>query len=128
MIIVIAIIAILIALIAPNLVRYLDTANQRKVDAAAKTLYTAVNSYVVEQRAEGNAVDTSTEWKVTAGSAPGTGSIDTVLSEYFNDSEILTGGTYKMSCTVTLKSTNSKIEVVSAVWEENGAGTGNYPK
>lgn len=48
MIIVIAIIAILIALIAPNLMEFVQTANDTKVNAAAKTLYTSAQSYVTK--------------------------------------------------------------------------------
>lgn len=56
MIIVIAIIAILIALIAPNLISYLNTANETKVKANAKVCYTSANAWVAQMKVAGEAV------------------------------------------------------------------------
>ena len=56
MIIVIAIIAILIALIAPNLISYLNTANDTKVAANAKVCYTSANAWVAQQKVKGKSV------------------------------------------------------------------------
>lgn len=53
MIIVIAIIAILIALVAPNLISYLNTATDTKVAGNAKTCYTSANAWVAQLRIDG---------------------------------------------------------------------------
>lgn len=60
MIIVIAIIAILIALIAPNLISYLNTANETKVKANAKVCYTSANAWVAQQKVKGLSVGPAT--------------------------------------------------------------------
>lgn len=57
LIIVIAIIAMLIAMIAPNLTSFLDTASETTVRANAKTAYTSVNAWVTQQRVAGVALD-----------------------------------------------------------------------
>ncbi|MGN0142429.1 MAG: prepilin-type N-terminal cleavage/methylation domain-containing protein [Roseburia sp.] len=129
MIIVIAIIAILIALIAPNLVKYLDTAKQTKADAAAKTLYTATNTYLADQYAKGASVSTkpsggtNVTWTVSSKTTSST-DLKAILSEYFNPNEIGEDGTYKMSCTVQFDANGN---VAKVTWED-GAATGTYPK
>ena len=61
LIIVIAIIAMLIAMIAPNLTSFLDTASEATMNANAKTAYTSVNAWVTQQRVAGVALpDAST--------------------------------------------------------------------
>lgn len=115
MIIVIAIIAILIALIAPNLQKFLDTAKQTKADAAAKTLYTSVSTYLVDkytQGGSGNITDTWTE-------KTSTNDFKEFQKDYLNENEIRDNVKY------TIKIESGK--VVSVVWEEDGL-TGKYPK
>lgn len=109
MIIVIAIIAILIALIAPNLQKYLNTAKQTTVNAAAKTIYTSANTYLVELYTEGNP-HTTGDW--SNDNEPGD-----FAGEYLNDSE-MEGMTY----TVKVKDS-----VVYAVKCSDGTFTGYYP-
>lgn len=53
LIIVVAIIAMLIAMIAPNLTSFLDTATNTTMSANAKTAYTSVNAWVTQQRVAG---------------------------------------------------------------------------
>lgn len=57
LIIVVAIIAMLIAMIAPNLISFLDTASDTTLRANAKTAFTSVNAWVTQQRVTGIAVD-----------------------------------------------------------------------
>lgn len=57
LIIVVAIMAILIALIAPNLVGFLDTATDTSYDANAKSCYTAASAWATQQRIAGTLVD-----------------------------------------------------------------------
>ena len=109
MIIVIAIIAILIALIAPNLQKYLNTAKQTTVNAAAKTIYTSANTYLVELYTEGNPYgdgDWTNETEPTD-----------FKDEYLNDSE-MEGMTYSVKV---------KDSVVYAVKCSDGTFTGYYP-
>lgn len=114
MIIVIAIIAILIALIAPNLQKFLNTAKQTKADAAAKTLYTATSTYLVDKYAQGSPVDTKSKtW--TNSNIP-----SDLKNDYFNENEIKTGVTYSIEFDAA-----GNIEKVT--WNEDGF-TGEYPK
>lgn len=53
MIIVLAIIAILVAIIAPQATRYIQTANTTKSASTAKTIYTALTSYTTELMTSG---------------------------------------------------------------------------
>lgn len=57
LIIVVAIIAMLIAMIAPNLTSFLDTASDTTLRANAKTAFTSVNAWVTQQRVAGVPVD-----------------------------------------------------------------------
>lgn len=126
MIIVIAIIAILIALIAPNLVKYLDTAKQTKVDAAAKTMYTAVNTYLAEQYTKGTTVADNTYSVTPTNTAPDspTAMMDVVLHDYFNANEVTTSSkNYKMTCNVTIAGGVA----TSVTWIQDGK-TGTYPQ
>lgn len=52
MVVVIAIIAVLIALVAPVIARYVGTARQVRADAAAKTLYTAAQVWLIQEKEE----------------------------------------------------------------------------
>lgn len=56
LIIVVAIIAILIALIAPNLTSFLDTATNTSYDANAKSCYTAASAWVTQERISGSVI------------------------------------------------------------------------
>lgn len=114
MIIVIAIIAILIALIAPNLQKFLNTAKQTKVDAAAKTLYTSASTYLVDMYAQGTPVDTkSKRW--TQSSIP-----QDFLKDYFNQNEIKEGVTYEIIF-------DEEGNIESTAWHEDNLD-GIYPK
>ncbi|MCQ2521109.1 MAG: prepilin-type N-terminal cleavage/methylation domain-containing protein [Lachnospiraceae bacterium] len=67
MIIVIAIIAILIALVAPNLISYLNTATDTKVAGNAKTCYTSANAWVAQLKIDGkSSPDDKTMLTITA--------------------------------------------------------------
>lgn len=114
MIIVIAIIAILIALIAPNLQKFLNTAKQTKVDAAAKTLYTATATYLVDMYAQGTPV-TPPDGGWNESNIP-----DDLKKDYFNENEIKSGVKYSISF-------DSDGNVKSTTWEEDGL-KGKYPK
>ena len=114
MIIVIAIIAILIALIAPNLQKFLNTAKQTKVDAAAKTLYTATATYLVDMYAQGKSVTTP-----DGGWNEGTIPAD-LKKDYFNENEIKSGVKYEIFF-------DSDGNVKSTAWHEDGLD-GTYPK
>lgn len=113
MIIVIAIIAILIALVAPNLKKYLDTAKQTKADAGAKTVYTAASTYLVDKYARGETVNTSAAW--TKATAP-----SDFISDYFNDNEIK-----DKDFTITFDDTGN---VKTVEYNEDGNVKGVYPK
>ncbi len=56
LIIVVAIIALLIAMIAPNLTSFLGTASKTTLQANAKTAYTAANAWMTQRRVEGKVV------------------------------------------------------------------------
>jgi len=56
LIIVVAIMAVLIALIAPNLTSFLDTATSTSYDANAKSCYTAASAWVTQQRINGTTI------------------------------------------------------------------------
>lgn len=56
LIIVVAILAILIALIAPNLVGFLDSATKTSRDANAKTAYTVASAWATQMRVESKKV------------------------------------------------------------------------
>lgn len=114
MIIVIAIIAILIALIAPNLQKFLNTAKQTKSDAAAKTLYTATSTYLVDCYANGKPVDTKNKtWDQN--SIP-----SDLKNDYFNENEIKEGVTYQIKF-------DSNGNIKYTVWNEDDF-KGVYPK
>ncbi|MBO5292976.1 MAG: prepilin-type N-terminal cleavage/methylation domain-containing protein [Lachnospiraceae bacterium] len=114
MIIVIAIIAILIALIAPNLQKFLNTAKQTKADAAAKTLYTATSTYLVDCYANGSPVDTKGKtW--TQSTIPAD-----LKKDYFNQNEIKSGVEYEIKF-------DSAGNIEKVTWKEDGF-TGKYPR
>ena len=53
MIVVIAIIAVLNALVAPLMTKYIATAKQAKADGAAKSIYTAAEAVIAEETLKG---------------------------------------------------------------------------
>ena len=61
LIIVVAIIAMLIAMIAPNLTSFLGTASNTTLKANAKTAYTSVNAWVTQQRVAGVGLENISE-------------------------------------------------------------------
>lgn len=105
MIVVVAIIAILIALIVPNVMRFIQTTNQTAADANAKTIYVAAQTYITDQYTKGNEV-TGTEI-----------SID-LIKPFLTDSAVT------QNADVTIKASNGAVE--SVLWER-GDFTGNYP-
>lgn len=66
LIIVVAIMAILIALIAPNLTSFLDTATNTSYEANAKSCYTAASAWVTQERINGS-VHTGTATVTSSG-------------------------------------------------------------
>lgn len=110
MIIVIAIIAILIALIAPNMMKFLDTADQTKTDAAAKTLYTSAQTYVTAQFVAGSPVSAGTYSK---------GQLTNMEKDYFNSDEL---------SQITAYTVQISGKVVTKVTLDMGDKKGQYPK
>lgn len=123
MIIVIAIIAILLAIIAPNMRKFLGTAKQTKADAAAKTLYTAAETFIIDKHEiQGVSPD---DMQIPDGNVTWTGNgaaTDTMpqdlIDEYLNEAD-LKGVSY----TVTIKN----FKVIEVTWTKDGV-TGTYPK
>lgn len=125
LIIVIAIIAILLALIAPNLTAFLGTAEDTAMKANAKTAYTSAFAWATSQKAKGNSGATITSGDVVTLTKSGTGlesdedAYDDLLT-YFQADEIADGTTIA----ITFGDNNS---VTKVVWSENGQ-TGQYPE
>lgn len=124
MIIVIAIIAILIALIAPNLQKFIGSSKKTKVNASAKTLYTAASTYCVDKYTEGTSVGTVTwlEGESTDFSGLPSTTADfpaEFLDDYFNEDEIPSGAKYAVVITDG--------EVTKVYWKEDNISV-TYPK
>lgn len=123
LIIVIAIIAILLALITPNLTAFLGTAEDTAAKANAKTAYTSAFAWATSQKAAGVTV---TGTAVLTKEASGLVADDTkydALADYFTDGEITDGAT------ITIVFDNNAVTSVS--WDEDGAGAGTatvYPE
>lgn len=105
MIVVVAIIAILIALIVPNVMRFIQTTNQTAADANAKTIYVAAQTYITDQYTRGNEVTGTTI------------SID-AIKPFLTDSAVT------QNATVTIKASGGAVESVTWI---RGDFTGNYP-
>lgn len=105
MIVVVAIIAILIALIVPNVMRFIQTTNQTAADANAKTIYVAAQTYITDQYTKGNEV-TGTEI-----------SID-LIKPFLTDSAVTQNADVKIEA--------SGGAVKSVTWKR-GDFEGNYP-
>lgn len=109
MIIVIAIMAILIAIIAPNLVTYLSSADSTKNAAAAKTAYSNANTSLVNYRVANGSIVKDGEYTVVVADASGTlkmtvtspvGGTTGAFSDYstfFNLDELGDGATFKIT-------------------------------
>lgn len=116
MIIVIAIIAILIALIAPNMMKFLDTAKKTKAEAAAKTLYTSAQAYATELYVADKILGDS-DASVTY--ANGNDNTKDFEKDYFNSEELK-----------SIKSYSFKVKkgvVTYAEVEMQDGEKGNYP-
>lgn len=118
MIIVIAIIAILIALIAPNVIKYMQTAKETKISGAAKTLYTSANAYMAELALKGDSMpDSANEEVKPTDDTPSQRFGKKFCDAYFNSEEIKDA---------TMKVTVKDGVVVKATWTQNGI-TASYP-
>lgn len=119
MIIVVAIIAILVALIAPNLTGFLDSASKTSRDANAKSCYTASSAWAVQQRIDGHPVS-ATSITVTKAGVSGTlvtGDAKTALETALD---------YKTFGNATLTITLKNGAVQSVVWDVDNIQT-TYP-
>lgn len=106
LIVVVAIIAILIALIVPNVMRFIDTSAQTTADANAKNIYVAAQTYITDQYAAGAAVDLSDK---------------SVLEPYVADKSMLDGATVTYTA-----GTGAADATLSVTWTD-GNKTGTYP-
>ena len=112
LVVVIAIIAILITLIAPNLIGYTKNAKQKKADAAAKSVYTAI---VANNAANmGVASKTITASQLTTSDLTTSGG----LGDYFNANEV------KEITTVNVKYDNGTVSAVKVTMD---GLTATYP-
>ena len=75
MIIVVAIIAILVALIAPNLTGFLDSASKTSRQANAKSCYTASSAWAVQQKIDRHAVEATSITVTSSGVTATTGNV-----------------------------------------------------
>lgn len=120
MIIVVAIIAILVALIAPNLTGFLSSAETTSKTANAKSCYTAASAWAVQQRIDGHAVTatsiTVTKSGVTAG-----------LSEGDPKTDLETALDCKTFGDATLTITLSSGTVTKVEWKLSDTDKTTYP-
>ena len=124
LIIVVAIMAILIALIAPNLTGFLDTATTTSYEANAKSCYTAASAWVTQQRINGKVI-TGSATVTSAGVAFSGFNVSNTVKNAFE--ETMDCGTFgESSCTITFK--NGKC--VKVVWHADGGDevSATYPK
>lgn len=126
MIIVVAIIAILVALIAPNLTGFLQSATDTSKKANAKSAYTAANAWVVQERIAGHTITNGT---ITATSAGVTSTNIGRLSDSTvkaNFEKMLDCGTYgDGSLTITIEGGT----VTKVVWKADASDEGtSYPE
>lgn len=104
LIVVIAIIVILIALIAPNATKLIGTANQTKLDANAKTGYTAAMAFIADSYAKNGKYPASV-----------------------SDTEAKTFVTTDVQGEFTFEYVATSGALTSCTYKENGQ-TGTYPK
>lgn len=112
MIVVVAIIAILIALIVPNVMRFIRTANQTAANANAKTIFVAAQTYItyLYTNEPGHSLVTGTS----------TGNNAEIVKEYLAGNILGNGasGTFDVS----------KGAVTNATWTKGAGGVkGAYP-
>lgn len=124
LIIVVAIIAILIALIAPNLTGFLDTATSTSYEANAKSVYTAASAWVTQQRINGTVITGTVQ--VTSSGASFSGF--TVSNKVKADlEEALDCGTFgNATCSIAFKSG----KCTKVIWHAEGGdeASATYPK
>lgn len=125
LIIVVAIMAILIALIAPNLTGFLDSATSTSYEANAKSCYTASSAWVTQQRIKGTMISgtvTASKSGVTATGFTFKNGSDAELKE------ALDCGTFgDATCTIVFDGGKCK----SVVWHADGKDStvsAKYPK
>ncbi len=138
LIIVVAIIAMLIAMIAPNLTSFLGTASSTTLKANAKTAYTSVNAWLTQQRVDGVTVEaftssnplviyydgTNNKLAVRAGSvAPGT----TVDAKYNGLTNMFNAGEFKAGTTEIHIESTATYTVTKITWVE-GTESAVYPE
>lgn len=116
LIIVVAIMAILIALIAPNLVGFLDKADTTALKANAKSCYTAAAAWATQARVDGTAVKDGTA-TIEKGKADANypGLADVINTANFAD---------KDTVVITFKDK----KVTKVVWTAGNGGTATYPE
>ena len=127
LIIVVAIIALLIAMIAPNLQSFLGTASDTTIKANAKTVYTTTNAWLTEMRVEKKAVNagniTITNGTVSFASgmlASGDTTSQASFTATLNTSEM-------DGATVTIV-VNDNYGVDSVTWADGSGSTATYPE
>ncbi len=133
LIIVVAIIALLIAMIAPNLTSFLGTASETTMQANAKTTYTTVNAWLTQQRVKGVAeVDYTGSGNELVLKKDGSdikaykGASGTALDPQPTDLiGMFSAGEFKASTVVTVEAKG--YSVIKVTWAD-GSESGVYPK
>ncbi|MBR1931382.1 MAG: type II secretion system protein [Lachnospiraceae bacterium] len=129
LIIVVAIIALLIAMIAPNLTSFLGTASDTTRQANAKTAYTSANAWLTQMRVDGVSCpdysSTPLSISVDAGALKLS---DTTLATAQADGlkAMFNVGEFKSDTVVKIYAKNYVVSKVE--WVDGTAGTGTYPK
>lgn len=124
MIIVIAIIAILIALIAPNMTKFLGTAKKTKGEAAAKTLYTAATAYVTDLSVAGETIPSEIKKDGTSATAGETTDREKFEASYLNEKELKSITTY----TITIDPGTATVTSAECTISDTGTTPYKYPK
>ena len=134
LIIVVAIIAMLIAMIAPNLTSFLDTASDTTLSANAKTAYTSVNAWLTQQRVAGTSVltfDAAHPLTIALDSATHTtlevSSTQTgfVAADYASLTTMFNAGEFNNSTEISV--VTNGYTVVQVTWAED-TDSGVYPQ
>lgn len=108
LIVVIAIIAILVAILVPNVTKFINTAKNTTTDANAKTIYVAAQTYITD--------------KYTAGTAVAANSVtDTMLGEYVSS-------TLLAKYTITITNSSTAVTLVTITDKKDTTITSTYPK
>lgn len=124
LIIVVAIMAILIALIAPNLTGFLDTATATSYEANAKSCYTAASAWVTQQRINGTVLTGAAHVSSSGVSFSGFTVSNKVKADL---EEALDCGTFgESTCSVTFKGG----KCTKVIWHADGGdeASATYPK